>query len=512
MFQNDSSVHSGNYYTVGTQRVLTKLRDMGVAIPQNALAFPPEEPDTTHSSEFSWIEHAILDWFEGRDFDQAQALIHFKQSTNIWHAIYALDVARLPSILSDGMLCPSLLDALSVTIDGCDVDALKLDRCVKVGNDVVVVIDGQEALRIARITVEPFDLATRDRVRTAFKGVRRTDYPKIVARASRLPGFSAAALAIPRYAVNSDVGLFFGYPGNWATAMRNALKQVSIHVKQSQAQELAAVFFGASDWHQLIKHQDSLSDSIRVVEVLVSSPDAYIERRYYATPEEAVFAAARAFGNYPEPVALRHFDLSIGYEHVYLSAVATRNVVGTASFFEAPPEPCIESGGTDYSDRVYDDTPELSQVARELLELIATDGHVDAARVIYGNGAGPKAVLEGLLQRSNVPPEQIVYAGDYALAVRYVPEPNGSDQMASQLQLFRFDGRRYANVPDGLIAMYKSEIIVHQPGAGIMIEIRPDYGNGSPFEIPMDSVAQAKRLFSLTHAKGIFTMAVPQFC
>ena len=120
----DSSIHAGNYYTNGVQRILGKMKDMGIAVPVSALEKPSSDPGFQRAplSEFSRIEHAMLDWFEGRDYDQAQALIHFKPPCAEWHAIFSLDPERPLAGLSDGTLCPSLLDGLGAIIESCEIE------------------------------------------------------------------------------------------------------------------------------------------------------------------------------------------------------------------------------------------------------------------------------------------------------------------------------------------------------------------------------------------------------
>lgn len=504
----DSSIHAGNYYTNGVQRILGKMKDMGIAVPVSALEKPSSDPGFQRAplSEFSRIELAMLDWFEGRDYDQAQALIHFKPPCAEWHAIFSLDPERPLAGLSDGTLCPSLLDALGAIIDSCDDKADVLNRCVRNGRDVIAVIGGRETLRITPVSPEPFDVAIRDRVRTAFKGIRRHDYEGMAARAARLPGFKSAGLP-KRSVTNANSGeMLLGFPGNWAFAMRNALKQLGIEVKQSQAQELAAVFFGASNWHQLVKYQDQINGGNTAVELAVTTPEGNKDYRYYFTGEEALFATAKALEAYPEPVVVQHFDLSVMRDHLFLGASPARlaqDADHDEIFFE---ELCIDSGGSDYWNLEDYGTPALREAAQMLLNELVAEGVPSTTNVIYGGRGDAKAVLEGLLERKGIPASHVVYINDYALAVRYVPEPNGSSELASKLSIFRLNGVRYE--PQETVTMYKADVRVSVQE--MKMTIRPDYGRDAPIVIPLQDLNQAQQLFALTHADGIFTRRVPE--
>ncbi len=511
MSQNDPSVHAGNYYSFGAKRLVKKLVEMGIAIPSDALAPPLQEPDFDNErlSEFSRLELALLDWFEDRDYDQAQALIHFRPPTGDWHAIYALNDDGLPGDVSDGMLCPTLRDALGAVIAGCDQDAVRLDECRKTTTGVTVVIDGHETLRISPIQIEVFDLEKRDRVRTAFKGVRRNDFVSFVAKAERLPGYKGIRWVNPSYRIDPDFGMLFGFPGNWAYAMRSALKQVNIEVKLSAAQELAAVFFGGESWHQLVKHQDVPNAGTPPVEVSVKM-ETGMQRRFYTSPEEAIYALGYAIRDYPEPMVIRDFESSLMKERVSVLAVPQQ-------IFEAqlnpPPlfetyEACIESGANDYWDLDGYGSHLITKAAQQMLNRI----HLNQSSEddIHGADKSAKSLLEGLLQRDGVPVEQITYAGDYAFAVRYVDSPNGLQAEVAQLQIFKMQGSRLEKLKDGAIQMYKAEVTITERPTGILMRIKPDYGRGPAIEIPFENLEQVNQLIALTHADGLFKMRRPE--
>lgn len=503
--RNTTSVHSGNYYSVGVQRVLAKLASMGVAIPEAALKVPPHEGRFKPLAEFTRIEHAMLDWFEGRDYDQAQALIHYRPPCDQWHVIHILNEEKTPQDVSHEMLCPTKADALAAVLSGCDRATVGLDACRKDGDALVVVIDGADAIRIEPVVMEPFNLSVRDRVRTAFKGVRHYD-TAIFSHAGRLPGFKAILVSPDAMIGGPPRGcMFLGFPGNWALAMRNALKQVGIIVKQSQAQELAAVFFGASDWHQLVKHQDDMNGAVPPVAVAVVGADGQ-QCRFYRTPEEAFFASGQAVANYPEPVVTRHIGLSLDNHRIYFSA-ATQGAMQVAAQKDLIVCPtCIDTGYNDYWDVDGYGTDAIADAVRQILATL--DGN-DGAETTHGmlyDDATPAELLEGSLKRDGIPADQIVYIGDHALAVSYVPEPNGSSMMAAHLQVFQMTEQGPRKLRNGDVAMYKAEMYVLDAPDSATLVIKPDYGHDEPIEIRAEHRDQIERLIALTHKDDLFSL------
>lgn len=503
--RNTMSVHSGNYYEPGVQRVLAKLADMGIRVPSVALEIPPREGRGKPIREFTRIEHAMLDWFEGRDYEQAQALIHYRPPRDQWHVIHILNEDKTPQDVSHEMLCPTKVDALAAVLSACDRATVRLDACRKDGNALVVAIDGADALRIEPVVMEPFNLSVRDRVRTAFKGVRQYD-PAIFWRAQRLPGFNSLFTTPKPSADGSPHGcMFLGFPGNWSLAMRNALKQAGIDVKQSQAQELAAVFFGASHWHQLVKHQDDVNNAAYPVAVAIERADGR-QCRFYRTPEEAIFAAGQAVENYPEPVVAQHFDLTIDNHRIHFSS-ATRRCVQTAPQNDAfLCQSCINTGSNDYWDVDGDGTDAIVDAARQLLAAVDSNDGAETKRGRLYDNSTHAALLEGALGRAGIPADQIVYIGNHALAVSYVPEPNGSSMEAARLQVFQMTERGPRKLRNGDVAMYKAEMYVSNEAGKAKLVIKPDYGNGKPIEILAENMEPLKRLMALTHRDNLFTL------
>lgn len=504
--RNTTPVHSGNYYMVGVQRVLAMLAEMGIVVPDAALMAPPHEGPMKPVTVYTRIEYAMLDWFMGRDFEQAHALIHYRQPRDQWHVIRLLDEEKAPRDMSYDMLCPTKLDALAAVLSACDRDVVRLDACRKDGAAVVVVIDRSDALRIEPVTMEPFDLAVRDRVRAAFKGVRRHDGSEIYSHAARLPGFKTLlATRIGSVERASGGCMLLGFPGNWALAMRNALKQVGVAMKQSQAQELAAVFFGASHWHQLVKQQDEANDVVPPVSVSVEGATGH-QCRFYQTPEEAIFAAGKVLEIHHEPVIIKHIGLSTDNHRIVFSAVnqSALQAFTRKDWFLCPS--CIEVGYNDYWNVDDYGTEAIADAARQLMaSLDGSDGVATTRGVLYDD-ASDAALLKGLLGREGIPPEQIVYVGDHALAVSYGPEPNGGPRQSAYLQIFRITERGPRMLSNGGVTMYKAEVRVLDDAGGITLMITPDYGKDEPIEIRAENMIQVERLIALTHREDLFSM------
>lgn len=503
------AIHAGNYYLTGVRRVLAKLAAMGIAVPADALGVPAFEGIGKPMAEFTRIEHAMLDWFTGRDYDQAQALIHYRPPGGEDHVIRILDEERCPRELTFDMLCPTRADAVAAVVFACDQDAVRVDAFRQEGEALVAVIDGADVVRIDPVRCEPFDRAVRDRVRTALKGVRRYDTRSLYARAARLPGFDNRehGMELNRFGRVEESCLFLGFPTNWAFAVRSALRQVQINVKQSQAQELAAVFFGASNWHQLVKHQDEPYSGVGPVQVTIHAATGPQER-FYRTPEEAIFSVGCALKSYPEPVVIQRFDLTLDERSVSFRAVTRRayDTTEPADRFFCPA--CIEGGGNDRW--VASDDGDLAYVeaAQRIIGKLGTEqGAVSTSGALYA-GDEPAATLAGLLGREGLPADHLVHLGDYAVAVFHEPEPNGGSLRTARVRIYRLEpGHGYRRGED--VAMYKARVRVVEAAKGKTLVIRPDYGHGAPIEIPVADVEQVRRLLALVHGEHLFTHSVP---
>lgn len=509
-----TATHSGNYYTVGTARVVAKLNSMGIEVPSAAIEFPPSQIGGMHTVKLTRIEHAMLDWFEGRDYDQAQALIHAQPVRHGAHVIRILHEATCPSEMSRDMICPSLADAIAAVIYSCDRDTVVLNEVRRENDGVIVVIQGIHTLRIEAIVCEPVNVAIRDRVRTAFKGVREYDLRTILDRAARLPGIPnvAAPDVIHRHQRRLPEGcLLFGFPGNWAFAMRSALQQVDIVVTQSQAQELVAVFFGANSWHQLIKHRDQLNSTTCPVAVSISEP--YNRQLFYQTPEEALFAVGTAAKEITEPLVISMIRLSLGKQRLCVAISTQRNIDETATSEPFLRKHAIEAGlndywsASDYAEPGYYDAALKLCAQLDPLRNCTPVTAVSTAGILY-DGDGIEAILRGLLAREGLASDNLIFIGQFAFAVFHVPDPDGLGMLTAHVRIYRIDESGIKEVNQ--VAMYKAEIEVKEAVGENKLLITPDYGNEDPIEIGFVDIDQVTRLLALTHRSDLFTHSIPQ--
>ena len=502
-----SAIHSGNYYSLGAVRVIAKLTEMGIAFPQEVLEFPKFEGGDKPFVEFTRIEHALLDWFDGRDYDQAQALIHFRPPVSNYHIIRILNEELCPPEISHDMLCPTRADAVAAVVFACDHDATAVEAFRKQGDYIVAVINGADALRIEAITYEPFDIAARDRVRTSLKGVRERDRGGLRERAARLPGFAGldyGADLAHRKSHWQDRCLLLGYPANWALAMRGALKQVDIIVKQSQAQELAASFFGANSWHQLIKHQNELNDGLIPIAVKMDTANG-VKQSFYWTNEEALFAVGICLRSYQEPVVVKHFSLTFDKTKLMFSA-ATQKAAAVFTEVENCP-PCIECGSNDYWSAGYCGEHAHLEAAQKVLQALDTEDSTILTNGILYSSSGTLGILASVLEREGQPSTHAVEFDEHGIAVFHMPNPDGGPSLAAYALIYQINEGRLSKVHE--VAMYKAEVdVVNKEGKTFLV-IEPDYGNSAPIDIPFSDMAQVDRLMELSYGGGLFSLTVP---
>lgn len=501
---HNEPVHSGNRYTNRVRRVLTKLAELGVEIPSDALAITPPIGYGAPLVEFSRIEHAMLDWFEDRDYRQAQALIHHQDIESGWQVIRLLDANKGPSDISDETLAPTQVDALGAMINACDVDTIRIDACRKEGEALVIAIGGFDVVRIEPVILEPFNKSARDRVRSAFKGVREYDNSEIHLRLCRLPGFKSA-IDQPNHQRNRvpPSCMLLGFPGNWAVAMRHALKQVGIAVPLNQAQDVAAAFLGASHWHQLTRHQDEITGSLRPTALAIN--DGTQRRvRFFHTPEEAIFALGKCIEGSPEPLLVTTMWLTTSKQHVYCS-------VSRRSEIQRQRDPLmvqafIYVGANDYVGEHLFVTDEERAAAKRMIARMSIEGETVTTSGVLYDDASDASLLSGILARRGIPPEQTVSVGDHVVAVSYVDEPDGGPRHAANALIYKITEHGPAIIDNGFVEMYKAEVDVVQDMGVFTLIIRPDYGKKEPIRIAAASAKQIHRLISLTHKPDLFRL------
>lgn len=500
--------HSGNYYSARAGFVASKLTSWGIDVPTEYLQRVKDQDRTGELRKlFSSLELTLSDWFDGRDYPKAKALIHFRPQRTEWWSIRILSEEYMPSDgqISDGMICESLAHALAQVVSDCDYCAVRITDCHQIAGDFYVAINGGLALRIEPITLEPFRRDIRDRVRSALKGARRYDYHAIRRQLSKLPGFKEP---IAQYGLSYKANpkeQLLAFPGSWAFAMRGAMKELGIEVKQHQAQELAAVFLGASNWHQLTKHQEEIDESVLPVAV-ESYSDGELSRRYYRTPEEAIFAFGEVIGSFSDPIEIDNICLSV-MAHVP-TLCARRPGINALADWDG--DYWVKSGYTDYLNSDYI-TPGALKVAEEMITRVREhENQVSVTPILY---PGKRAIdlLAGIMEREEIPARQLAIVGTHALIVTYTDAPDNQPMQTALLRIYRMDLDQSLHVVEYGIAMYKAIVTVSEDGDKPLVSIRGDYGHHDAIEFVADDLAQVKHMLDLTHAPGLYHTERPIF-
>ena len=473
-----------NYYRSGIDRVIVLLRHMNVPLADTVLrriATMSEDvvaqSGLAESPAFSPLDHAIMDRFEGRDYLLAQQLLHpSKVGSNGWHTIAFPENPNEQGGV-DYVLSPSLLDATAVAIDQCDRTGSRIDAVESSGSTLALRSGQRVAATISPIQFEPFSLANRDRVRAAFKHIRVHSNPELLhSRLKKIPGFERVGFHLPKY-LNRPANegcLLFGYPSNWAGAMRSALADVDISVKLHQAQELVACFFGAASWHQLVAHQDDEMPVLVPTCVAWGKTD-HRQHRYYRTTEEAIYAAGQVIG-------AERVDVVVDYLSLTMSNYPATFSCAERSVFDAMPEEMpdflrhhIESGWNDVQDA--SSCPDgVVAAAERLLRAVSSKERnpadaLSAARDEIGQFFAAQ-------ERAGIIRKNIVQASDHFLSFKLADVPGERDF----LSVHKLAGNRVIAIHDG-IPLYKASLL-YEPDSQSLI-IKADYQNETVATIPL---------------------------
>lgn len=512
MTQATVHTHSGNYYTTRASFVVSKLASWGIDVPVEHIQPPIGRLKSDWTGElakrYSPLELILLDWFEGRDYRHAHSLIHFQPQQNEWFVIRIISVGDMTRCgdISDYMICRSEVEALALIVAECDRVAVRITDCHRLGTDFYIAINGGMMLRIEPIQFEPYRPDIRDRVRSALKGVRLHDAAAIRRHASRLPGYKDSIAEFDLNSIAEPQEQILGNPGNWAYAMRGALKQIGVDVKQHQAQELAAVFLRASNWHQLVKHQDELHDNVLPVMVEIGTGDD-VTRRYYRSSEEAIFAVGEALESLDIPMVIDHFGTSSSSDVAVISARQRR--IDRAPHGDG--DYWINCGYNDYLQYVADIGPKAIATAEKMLaQVLEHQNGAPVAPLLY-RGKGAVDLVAGIMEREEIPENQLVIVGNHALVVEYGDSPDDDGRQAAVLRVYEMNQSGSVTIVNSGIAMYKAVVEISEDGESPLISIRGDYGRNDPVNIAADDLGQVKRLLDLTHAKGLFSFERPRF-
>ena len=483
MNQSNEPIHEGNYYGPGVDRVIEHLRQINIAVPDAVSCRKPEgleqeipEDGPWIAPGFSLLDHAILDRFEERDYQLAQQLLHpARIGSSEWHAIDFLDSSD-QNDSSNYVFAPSLLDAMAVALDTCDTNRVYIDG-VESGSGKIVLRAGEVVVGvIIPVQFEPFSLHNRDRVRTAFKHVRSQFSPTLLrSRLGKLPGFDNADVRMQWLKDRANEGcLLFGYPSNWAAAMKKALADVGITVKLHQAQDLVACFFGAASWHQLAAHESEELRPLAPVCIAWGSGNSR-ERRVYKTAEEAVYAVGQIIDAAHVDIVINEFALGVHKYPILIYGVKKDEFESAEQARWTSFTPYIESGWDDIKDA--SSCPDgVIEAAKRLLRAV-TDGHSDPATVLCPED-GLVAKFFAAQERAGICRENIVQAGAYYLSFDMTDTPGGTDLLG----IHKMDGAAITQVAEG-IALYKASLL-HSPGQP-NLTIKADYQRETIATIPI---------------------------
>jgi hypothetical protein len=518
MVMKYSNIDSQNYYEPAVQRVLDKLGQMGVDVPPSALeaaqrrqAIPGVE---RWAGDFSRIMIAVLGSFDSNDYEQAQGLIHFRPPGTGWCVATPEKHPRAGDALQHRTVFSSTAVAVANLIALCDQSGLRIDRCQRQGENIAVIAEGVTFATIKSLAIEPFDSSICNRVRTAFKGVRAHNGVAIEARAVRLPGFKQLDWSGVRSGHDNGRQLL-ALPGSWAVAMRGALLEVGTTVSLSQAQELVAVFFGASNWHQLVKHRDVANAAMVPIGVEWQGVNGASQIKYFWKPEEALFAIGLAAENSPHPLRVQYFNssLSVGSSvsiALYPADVARRS---NSSSDLLDVESTIQMPADDYQREDFEEgeTSVTMRAARELLARMGPlngDDEMGAGDGLY-SGDGAEALFKGIMARNGIPARCVVMSRDNACGVCY-QSVNDEDTLGAVLYIYTRKGEALHS--KAILSVYKAEMSIAEERPGYSLIIRGDYGNDDPIVLRFDNEVQLRKLLALTHAKGLYSLvSAPTF-
>lgn len=487
------------------QRLIGHLRARKIDIPAAALEPGQPKPYEAPYEALAPLDKALMAAFDYRDFEQAHALLHRRQSTTDWCVLRPAAVWEARLGLSDPTLCPSNVLALELLVRLCDQQAVRIERCWRRGAALVVESAGKTLATVEPIAVEPFDRNVRDRVRSAFKGVRERDYAAIQRRATRLPGLKGLPWReLPWHGPGRLGCMLFGYPANWAIAIRGALRDVGVSTKLSEALEAAAAYLGASSWHELIRHDSEPFASFVPVGVAIRDNAGQVKWSYFSTPEEALWATAKMAARSPLALAIDSIEASFESRHrvcAFLPGATTGLALGDAG-------PGIECATHELWSSSGEASASTFRAAKLLLsQATARESGGSAAPLLY-TGTTPADLMLGIMERSGIPPTQLVIGNEHFCVVEHRERrgTDNGDEMAHEAILSLYDVKHNEVRPSVVLSMYKAEVTFAERDGKPALVIRGDYGNDDPVTITFPTARRRQQLLDLTHADGLFSL------
>jgi hypothetical protein len=293
-------------YEAGAARVQAKLA---------ALGLPQAHPELLYNG--------LLDRFDTPDWMLSAALLSSTDPSD-WHAIAFPEGSPIQG--HEDIVCAAsdANAALGYCLELMDIERVFPTEARPVRDGVAFFRGSQLLVSVQRIKFEPYQPAIRGRVENAFKGLRVFgNDDRLIARAKTLPGFAEASYDLEDQArprARPEGRLLLPYPTNWVVAVRELMTSLSIPVKQHQAQELVAAFFGAASWHQLVRHQNE--DRCWLTPCSVYDHDFDLSRRrYYKTAAESAYAFGLALkGQTQRALVIESFSAFLSNNGLYIAA------------------------------------------------------------------------------------------------------------------------------------------------------------------------------------------------
>lgn len=203
------------------------------------------------------VHNLILDHFEREDFIWARRLLS-PDHTPTWQSVYVGPGSEdLRSRHDNYNVAESQVEALGFLLE--EIDHLRLEVTEVTLDPNLIEIQGPEGLiaRVEPIAFEPSNPTIQSRVERSLKGLQLYGQQiKTVSELRSIPGLQSLLQPDEERGTPSGTALI-KTPASFAALLRRLLDtHLDVHVKQHQAQELIASFFGASNWQQLIRHAD----------------------------------------------------------------------------------------------------------------------------------------------------------------------------------------------------------------------------------------------------------------
>lgn len=264
----------------------------------------------------------VIENFDSEDFIFGRRLLEPSDNL-VWQSVYigpgAEDLRRR---YDHRNVAESQEEAFGFLLE--EIDYLRLEVSGLIVEKDLIEIRGPEGLiaRVEPICFEASDSAVLSRVERSLKGLQiYGQRDKIVRELRAIPGLGCLVEPDDR-SRKIHGSAFIKTPASFASMLRRMLEQLlNIQVKQHQAQELIAAFFGASNWQQLIHHseEDRCWCSPSAVVVHDGDDQEVKSIRYFRNSAMALWELGRAVKLWDGPQLIGSFShMSHGVPYIPL--------------------------------------------------------------------------------------------------------------------------------------------------------------------------------------------------